>query len=125
MSEQIDIGTATVEELMDFCALANGWRRVPDAESRGHEFMKWHKYGEGYTLHPYESGIDGAKAAMPKPWKIHYLSETHWGIIRTEVYPGDKYPVVLAEISTGDERADRWRLAVLAIQADRKNMENR
>lgn len=124
MSDEIDIQTATIQQLMDYCALANGWRRVPDEESRGHEFKKWHKWGEGYEFHPFEAGLDGAAAAMPKPWKVHFLTDTHWRIVRTEPYPGQPYPLGLAMSRTDDERADRWRLAAMAIQADRKNMEH-
>lgn len=118
----IDVRTATIEHVRDYIAERHGWRRSPDR-------IGWYTPGGGFTLtHEFKGTLDAAARAMPERWMWtrHSFMEgwpkpesvlqwrasgwVHWDM-------EDATIKVVTVPDTGDECADRYRLAALAWQA--------
>jgi len=118
--------TATVDELRDWLAVDDGWNRwrvattVDGVTTLGRD--TWHAPNqEGKTTinfgpHPHPPTRDGAAAAMPEGWRW-IRGGNRW----SGIHPGSVVHWKDAHIpDTGDEIADRYRLAVLCRLAERE-----
>lgn len=89
----------TTDQLRDWCAEDDGWHKVFD--------RTWSKPLErkhGFN-HPYPPTLDGAAKAMPDGWT--------WTRDNGKWRAHHPYPMELVVDDTGDESADRYRLAVM------------
>jgi len=109
--------TATLDELRAWLAEADGWRH--DTEIAGPQSPHWYRYPNGMSWgvrhfgpHPHPPTRDGAAAALPKGWDF-------WKITAEWIAQGPQ-PVFVCTPDTGDEIADRYRLAVLCRLAGQK-----
>ncbi len=120
--------TATLDEIRDWLAEQDGWELY--ISSNG--FATWHRGGfmpeegerpyEQRQEHPFPITIDGAAAAMPNGWEWRRDFEVYegtWRLIWSAFVWKTGVPIVrLAD--TGDEIADRYRLAALARLAEKE-----
>lgn len=104
--------TATVDELRDWLAVDDGW----EPYTASNDVTVWHR-GEvtvNYEVspHPHPPTLDGAAAAMPKGWD--------WWKVTAEWAAQAAHTPMIRIPDTGDEIADRYRLAVLCRLAERE-----
>lgn len=114
--------TATVDELRDWLAVDDGWNRwqvattVDGVTTLGRD--TWHAPNqEGkntivFGPHPHPATRDGAAAAMPDGWD--------WWKVTAEWAAQASHAPMIRTPDTGDEIADRYRLAVLCRLAERE-----
>lgn len=107
--------TMNVDELRDWCARDDGWEY-----SNGREGPFWINEAARVVLsHPFPATRDGAAEAMPEGWwwlKTDLSYQTTWWVAG----PPNLGLYTVKTIDTGDEIADRYRLAVLARMADKE-----
>ena len=117
----LDPRTATLDEIRDWFAKRDGWLRDPNGT--------WSREGKFWpeAYHPYPPTLDGAAKALPEGWwwTREGASASHrkdglllkWSACQCGA---DKWGIVETP-DTGNEIADRYRLAVKVRLAGRSN----
>ena len=105
----------TTDQHRDWCAADDGWRRIAEDTETGR--WRWQKHLRTGDVdkregHPYPPTRDGAAKAMPEGWKWSRDTGDNW-----RAWIGWETSVETPD--TGDEIADRYRLAVACRLAER------
>ena len=117
--------TMTAQECADWCAKDDGWIEDADLEYDdldGYPHIGYRrKHADGIRSekrwdHPHPLTLDGAAKALPEGWSWtkHATSFGKWWAAYPPGWNGEEYPEV---VDTGDEIADRYRLAVACRMA--------
>jgi len=114
--------TATVDELRDWLAVDDGWHYEAGVEGdpvwcKLTDLESWNPSRSDYPSgsqydHPFPPTRDGAAAAIPKGWD--------WWKVTAEWAAQAAHTPMIRTPDTGDEIADRYRLAVLCRLAERE-----
>lgn len=114
--------TATLDELRDWLAGEDGWQHEPPVvNDDGAVAGGWWKWVSLSTLkartwcinppHPHPPTLDGAAAALPEGWD--------WWKVTAEWAAQAAHTPMIRIPDSGDEIADRYRLAVLCCLAEK------
>ena len=110
--------TMTAQECADWCAMDDWWRQAfQHRHASGAGQWWWERDGGDESFdHPHPLTLDGAAKALPEGWSWtkHATSFGKWWAAYPPGWNGEEYPEV---VDTGDEIADRYRLAVACRMA--------
>ena len=109
----------TIDKLRDRLAELCGWVKVaiPNQTDRFAPQI-WAKGGFSTSYHPFPpNDYNALIAAWPEGWEWAKWGDGTW--IAQKCYPVEmrRTPLLLEEVDTGDEYADRLRLTVAVLEA--------
>lgn len=109
----MNVNEMTLDEVRDFLMWRDGWSHVlRHRHASGADQWCWERDNGDETFdHPHPATLDGAAAALPEGW-------TWWKVTAEWAAQAAHSPMIYIP-DTGDEIADRYRLALACRLAEK------